>query len=64
MTKTTKQTRRDLHEAINALSRAEVAEIVKKEFPRAGRKRVDELAKEMVGEAHRLVSPRERHTES
>lgn len=58
MTKTSKQSRRDLHAAINALTREEVAEIVKEQFPRAREKRIDELAKAMIGEAHRLVSPR------
>lgn len=58
MTKPSKQTRRDLHAAINALTRDEVAEIVKDQFPRARGKRIDELAREAIAEAHRIVSPR------
>lgn len=58
MTKPSKQERGDLHAAINALSREEVAAIVKKEFPRVRGKRADKLAKELIGDAHRLVSPR------
>lgn len=58
MQKPSKQSRRDLHVAINALTRDEVAAIVREQYPRATGKRVDELAREMIGEAHRLVSPK------
>lgn len=54
----TKKQRRNLHAAINSLSHDEVADIVKKEFPRATGKKLAELAREMIGEAHGLVSPR------
>jgi len=51
-----KQKRAELHASINALSREEVAQIIRRVHPRA--KNVDELAKKAVGAAHRLVSPR------
>ena len=53
-----KRTRRALHAAINDLSHAEVEAIVRKEHPRAKGEKIDELAKQAIGQAHRLVSPR------
>lgn len=53
-----KQARRELHSSINALTREEVAQIIRRVHPRAKSTRIDELAKKAVGEAHRLVSPR------
>jgi hypothetical protein len=55
-----KKTRRDLHSAINSLTRSEVAAIIKRQHPRAKGERINELAKEAIAEAHRLVSPREK----
>jgi hypothetical protein len=60
MTKTTKKTRRKFHAAINALSRDEVAEIIKQAHPGVkSSAKIDELAKAVIEEAHRIVSPRE-----
>jgi hypothetical protein len=53
-----KKTRRDLHAAINALTHEQVAQIIKRQYPRAKGERIDELAKKMIGEAHRIISPR------
>jgi hypothetical protein len=58
MTKQTKKKRRDLHSAINALSRDEVAEIIRQAHPGVTSAKIDELAKAAIEEAHRLVSPR------
>jgi hypothetical protein len=54
----TKQKRAKLHAAINALTRKEVAEIIKKAHPRVNGVRLDQLAKEAIAQAHRIVSPR------
>ena len=54
----TLSSRRKLHIAINALTHAEVAAIVRQQYPRARGKEIDELARQMVGQAHSLVSPR------
>lgn len=62
MTKATKKTRRDLHAAINALTRDEVAEIVRQHYPRAKGEQLDRIAKAAIAEAHRLVSPRKKLT--
>lgn len=56
MTSHSKKTR--LHAAINKLTPEEVAAIVKQAHPRVKGKRVDELAREAIAAAHRLVSPR------
>lgn len=53
-----KSERRKMHAAINDLSHSEVAAIIRKEYPRATVKKIDALAKQAVGAAHRLVSPR------
>ena len=58
MAKTNKQTRRELHSAINALTRDELAAIVHEQHPRGKGKRIDELAKDLIAKAHRVVSPR------
>jgi hypothetical protein len=55
---TTKTQRKDAHDIINMLSHAEVAAIVRQHFPQARPKRVDRLAKLMIAEAHREISPR------
>jgi hypothetical protein len=54
----TKSERRKLHLCINTLTRQEVAEIIKEKRPRATGKKLDELAKAALAEAHRIVSPR------
>ena len=54
-----KAERRKTHRAINALSHEEVADIVKKTFPRLKGSRIDELAKAAIATAHRQVSPRQ-----
>jgi len=54
----TKQKRAELHASINALSREEVAQIIRRVHPRAKTTRIDDLARKAVAEAHRLVSPR------
>jgi hypothetical protein len=53
-----KEERRDLHAAINELTREVVAKIVRKNYPRTNEARVDALAKRIVAAAHRKVSPR------
>jgi hypothetical protein len=55
---TTKQKRRKLHAAINSLEPETVASIVRKVFPRTLDARVDQLAKAVIANAHRHVSPR------
>lgn len=50
-----KQKRAELHASINALTREEVAQIIRRVHPRAKDARVDELARAAVAEAHRLV---------
>jgi hypothetical protein len=55
----TKAERAKLHSSINALTREEVADILKREHPRATGKRLNELAKAAIAEAHRIVSPRQ-----
>jgi hypothetical protein len=54
----TKKRRRDLHAAINDLSHAEVAAIVREQHPRIKGERIDELARAAIAQAHKLVSPR------
>ncbi len=39
----------------------EVAAIIRKENPRVKGERIDELAEQAIGEAHRMVSPRKSH---
>jgi ribosomal protein L11 len=53
-----KAERRKTHQAINSLTSDQVAAIVKQNFPRVKRARVNELAKRVVANAHRIVSPR------
>jgi hypothetical protein len=55
---TTKSGRRKLHSAINDLSPETVATIVRQSFPRVKGARVDELARWVISNAHRQVSPR------
>jgi len=55
---TTKAGRRKLHIAINDLSPETLAGIVRRSFPRVKGAKVDELAKRVVANAHRQVSPR------
>lgn len=50
--------RRKLHLAINSLGSDELAAIVRQNFPRAKGKRIDQLAKAVISNAHRQVSPR------
>jgi hypothetical protein len=52
-----KAERRRLHAAINSLGPDAVASI-KQGFPRATGGKVDQLAKAVIGRAHRQVSPR------
>lgn len=54
-----KQRRAELHASINALTRQEVAQIIRRVHPRAKATRIDELARAAVAQAHRLVSPRQ-----
>jgi len=54
----TKAQRRKLHAAINSLGYQRVADIVKKQFPRAKGPKVNVLAKAAISDAHRQVSPR------
>ena len=53
-----KTERRKVHEAINDLSNEEVAAIVRQTFPRVKNAQVDELARAVISNAHRQVSPR------
>jgi hypothetical protein len=53
-----KAERRKTHQAINSLTSDQVAAIVKQTFPRVKRARIDELAKAVLANAHRQVSPR------
>jgi ribosomal protein L11 len=53
-----KTERRKTHQAINSLTSEQVAAIVKQNFPRVKRSRIDELAKAVIANAHRQVSPR------
>jgi hypothetical protein len=46
------------HQAINRLTSEQVATIVKQNFSRVKRSRIDELAKAVIANAHRQVSPR------
>ncbi len=55
----TKAERRRLHEGINALTHKEVAEIIRRSFPRARGARIDAMAKSVISNAHRQVSPRQ-----
>ena len=55
----TKAERRQLHDALNDLSHNEVAAIVRRSFPDArGAGMVNALAKSVIANAHRQVSPR------
>jgi hypothetical protein len=54
----TKSQRRKIHEHINAISREDLADLVRQNFPRARGKRIDELAKQILNATHRQVSPR------
>lgn len=53
-----KSERRKLHVGINKLTADEVAAIVRSQFPGVRGARVDQLAKRIVPDAHRQVSPR------
>lgn len=53
-----KRQRREQHEAINSLTREEVAAFIRKSLPGARRQTVDILAKLMISDAHRRISPR------
>ena len=53
-----KATRKKLHSAINELSHDDVAGIVQQVFPQARGRKIDQLAKAVIGDAHRKVSPR------
>jgi len=53
-----KAQRGKLHRAINGLTGNQVAGIVQKECPRAKGGKIDQLAKAVVANAHRIVSPR------
>jgi len=53
-----KAQRRKTHAAINGLSYQDVAGIVQGQFPRAKDARIDQLAKMVIANAHRQVSPR------
>ena len=53
-----KAQRGKLHRAINGLTGNQVAGIVQKEFPRAKGGKIDALAKRVIANAHRIVSPR------
>jgi hypothetical protein len=53
-----KNQRRDLHEAINSLSYYSVAHIVKKNFPKLPVARIDAVAKQVIREAHSMISPK------
>jgi hypothetical protein len=55
---TTKSGRRKLHSAINDLSPETVAGIVRQSFPRVKGSKIDQLAKAVISNAHRQVSPR------
>jgi hypothetical protein len=54
----TKAERRKLHQAINSLNSGQVATIVRQNFPRAKGKKIDQLAKGIIANAHRQISPR------
>jgi hypothetical protein len=47
-----------MHAAINELTGNQVAAIVRQEFPRAKGGKIDQLAKAVIANAHRIVSPR------
>jgi hypothetical protein len=53
-----KAQRGKLHRAINGISPQDVAGIVKQSFPRAKGGKIDQLAKAVVANAHRIASPR------
>ena len=53
-----KAQRGKLHRAINGLTGNQVAGIVQEEFPRAKGGKIDALAKRVIANAHRIVSPR------
>jgi hypothetical protein len=53
-----KSERRRLHAAINRLSRAETAAIVKKQWPELRGAKLDAVARWLIAEAHAQVSPK------
>ena len=53
-----KARRGKLHRAINDLAHEDLAAIVKQEFPRAKGPKINILAKQIVANAHRQISPR------
>jgi 16S rRNA C1402 N4-methylase RsmH len=53
-----KEARKTAHDIINQISHAEVAAIVRQYFPRTRGKRLDALAKQIIADTHRLISPR------
>jgi len=53
-----KAERRETNQAINRLTSDQVAAIVKQRFPRVKRAGIDDLAKAIIANAHRQVSPR------
>jgi hypothetical protein len=57
---TTKAQRRKQHAVINNLTHEEVAAFVRKSLPGARRSTVDFLAKLMISDAHRRISPRKK----
>ncbi len=56
----TKAERRQLHDALNDLSRKEVAAIVRQSFPQARGARIDALARRVIAGAHAEVSPKKK----
>jgi hypothetical protein len=54
----TKAARKKLHAAINGLTADQVARIVQKFFPQVRGRKIDVLAKAVIADAHRKVSPR------
>jgi hypothetical protein len=54
----TKAQRAKLHRSINGISPQDVAGIVKQSFPRSKGAKLDQLAKALIANAHRIVSPR------
>lgn len=58
-----KKERREWHEMINGLSHAEVEAIVKKSYPQMRPRHVDRIAKLLIEDAHRSISPRRKPAE-
>ncbi len=50
--------RRNLHAAINSISRAEMAQLILGAKPHLSPREVDALAKQVIQRAHALISPR------